>query len=131
MKRLFKLLPLAVILISNPVYATSEILNGACSAAGNPGDTAQQIADAKAACESNSSLFGQGSVLNHAISVLLFVTGSISILMIVIGGLRFVLAAGNPANIKAARETVLYSVVGLVISALAYAMVNFVLIHVG
>jgi hypothetical protein len=120
MKRWFKLLPIALILLPTRLYAANEILTGACKASDDP-----------ASCETNSSLFGTGSVLNHAISVLLFVTGSISILMIVIGGLRFVLAAGNPANIKAARETILYAVVGLVISGLAYAMVNFVLIHVG
>lgn len=107
-----------------PAVATANgatgILDGACRAS-----------DSQIACEKGPSLFGPGSVFLHAINVLLFVIGSIAVLMIVIGGLRFVLAAGNPANVKAARETILYAVIGLVVAALAYAIVNFVLGAIG
>lgn len=72
-------------------------------------------------------LFGPGSVWTRIINTLIFITGSISVLMIVIGGLRYATSAGDQGNISSAKNTILYSVVGLVLSLMGYAIVNFVL----
>jgi hypothetical protein len=47
--------------------------------------------------------------------------------MIIVGGLRYVLSAGDPKNTQAAKDTILYAVIGVVVALLAYAIVNFVL----
>jgi hypothetical protein len=47
--------------------------------------------------------------------------------MIIFGGLRYVVSGGNTASVTAAKNTILYAIVGIVVSLLAYAMVNFVL----
>lgn len=67
------------------------------------------------------------TVMTNIINTIIFLVGAISVLMIVIGALRMVLSGGNPANVKSARETVLYAVVGLIIATAAYAIVQFVL----
>lgn len=60
------------------------------------------------------------------INVLLFVIGAIAVIMIILGGIRYVLSNGDSAQIASAKNTVLYSVIGLVVALLAYAIVNFV-----
>lgn len=65
--------------------------------------------------------------LKDIVNILLFVLGAIAVIIIVIGGLRYVLSSGDPGAIKGAKDTILYAVVGLIVALLAYAIVNFVL----
>ena len=67
-----------------------------------------------------------GPQLTIVINVLLFILGAIAVIMIVIGGIRYTTSNGDSSNIKAAKDTILYAVVGLVIAMLAYAIVNFI-----
>ena len=57
----------------------------------------------------------------------LFVVGSISVIMIIYGGIKYVISGGVAANVTAAKNTILYAVIGIVVSLLAYAIVNFVI----
>lgn len=63
-------------------------------------------------------------------NILIFITGSISVLMIIIGGLRYTLSGGDQGTINSAKNTILYAVVGLVVSIAAYAIVNLVLSNI-
>ena len=60
------------------------------------------------------------------INVLLFVVGIIAVIMIIIGGIRYATSAGDSNTTKSAMNTILYSVIGLVISIFAYAIVQYV-----
>ncbi len=91
--------------------------------------TAQSIIGegAKQACGSGTCGVGSVSTLFHSItSVLLFLIGAISILMIIIGGLRYVLSAGDPKQTAAAKDTILYAIVGLVIALASAGIITFV-----
>jgi hypothetical protein len=72
-------------------------------------------------------LFGADGVLTTITNVLLFVIGALSVIMLIIGGLRYVISGGNSAAVTAAKNTILYAIVGLVIAFLAYAAINFVI----
>ena len=72
-----------------------------------------------------SSLFG--TVAN----VLIFIVGGISVIVLIIGGLRYVVSAGNAAQVQGAKNTILYAIVGIVISVAAFALVNFVFQQLG
>jgi type IV secretory pathway VirB2 component (pilin) len=65
--------------------------------------------------------------LQNVINVLLYVAGIIAVVMIIISGLRMVSSRGNPETVKKSRNTLLYSIIGLVIAVMAFAIVNFVL----
>ena len=65
-------------------------------------------------------------LIQTVIGTLIFAIGIISTIMIIVGGIRYVLSNGDAARVKSAKDTVLYAVVGLVLSLLAYAIVNFV-----
>ena len=71
-----------------------------------------------------------GNFVKRIINILLFVIGAIAVLMIVIGGLRYVISGGDGSQTKAAKDTILYAVVGLVIALMAYAIINFVVVNV-
>ena len=73
------------------------------------------------------SLFGDTGIITTITNVLLFVAGGLAVIMIIIGGLRYVTSAGNASSVTAAKNTILYAIVGLVVAFLAYAAVNFVL----
>lgn len=66
-------------------------------------------------------------MIKTVINTLLYVLGVIAVIMIIIGGLRYVTSSGDASHVKAAKDTILYSVVGLVVAILAYTIVNYVL----
>ena len=72
-------------------------------------------------------LFGPTGVLTTVTNVLLFIVGALSVIMIIVGGLRYVVSGGNATAVSAAKNTILYAIVGLIISFLAFAAINFVL----
>lgn len=81
------------------------------------------LTEAGAACDDT----GLKTVFGTIVNVLLFVVGFISIVMIIVGAVRFVTSGGNEDAAKSARATILYAVVGLAVALLALAIVNFVL----
>lgn len=75
-------------------------------------------------CGNSKTAPGLAKVLvNSAIGV----AGIVAVGAIVYGGVVYVSSAGDPAKAKRGRDVLLYSVVGLVVAGLAYAIVNFVL----
>jgi hypothetical protein len=74
-----------------------------------------------------TTLFGDGSVFNTIVNILLFLIGAISVIMLIIGGIRYTISAGDSGNVTAAKNTILYAIVGLVVAFLAFAIVNYVL----
>ena len=71
-----------------------------------------------------SSLPGvMGSIAN----VLIFLVGAVSVIMVIIGGLRYVISMGRPKQVEQAKNTILYAVVGVIVAISSYAIVNFVL----
>lgn len=61
------------------------------------------------------------------INILSFIGGVIAVIMIIIGGLKFITSGGDSNAISSAKKTVLYAVIGLVIIALAQSIVRFVI----
>ena len=53
--------------------------------------------------------------------------GAIAFLLIVIAGLRYVMSQGDPAKITQSKNMILYTIIGLVIAALASTIVKYVL----
>jgi hypothetical protein len=77
--------------------------------------------------DQQSDLFGNDGVFKIITNVLLFVIGAISVIMLIIGGIRYVVSGGDSGAVTSAKNTILYAVVGIVVAILAYALVNFVI----
>jgi hypothetical protein len=86
----------------------------------------QEGVDSAKGADQATDLFGVDGVFTTITNVLLFVIGAISVIMIIIGGIRYVVSGGDSANVTAAKNTILYAVVGIIVAILAYALVHFV-----
>lgn len=67
-----------------------------------------------------------GATFHTIANTLTFVIGGIAVIMVIIGGLRYVLANGDSKAAADARNTILYSVIGIVVALSAWGIVNFV-----
>lgn len=65
--------------------------------------------------------------LNQILTLTFATLAAISVLFIVIGGLKLVTSNGNPEGVTKARNTMLYAVIGLIVAIFAEAIVNFAL----
>ena len=74
-----------------------------------------------------TTLFGTGGVITTVTNTLLFVVGALSVIMIIWGGLRYAISGGNSTSVTAAKNTIVYAIVGLIIAFLAFAAVNWIL----
>lgn len=61
----------------------------------------------------------------------LAVAGAIAMLIIVIAGLQYILSQGDPQKTAKAKDAILYAVIGLVITMVAYGIVSLVVRAVG
>jgi hypothetical protein len=84
-------------------------------------------ANATAECEGTGFTDGFKNIVN----VVIFMVGAVAVLMIIIGGFRYVVSGGDSAGVEGAKNTILYAVIGVVVAFLAYAIVNFVIGGVG
>src|SRR5689334_4715803 len=50
-----------------------------------------------------SDLFGANSVFNKITNILLFLVGAISVIMLIIGGIRYVISGGDQAQVTGAK----------------------------
>jgi hypothetical protein len=59
-------------------------------------------------------------------NILIFLVGATAVIMVILGGLRYVVSNGDSKNVEAAKNTILYAIVGVVVAILAYATVSLV-----
>ena len=106
------------VMAGTPVYAAPACTSAAdCATKGlnaAGGDTSGTPTDA-------------GVIIKNIVNILLFVIGAVSVIMIVIGGLKYVISNGDSSQVKSAKDTIFYAVIGLIIAILAYAIVNWVI----
>ena len=79
--------------------------------------------------EQPTNLFGAGGVFQTVTNVLLFIIGAVSVIMLIIGGVRYTISQGDSSAVTSAKNTILYAVIGLIVAILAYAVVNFVIVQ--
>lgn len=64
------------------------------------------------------------------VNVVIGLIGLLCVAMIIIGGIMYTTSQGQPDKVKQAKDIILYSIIGLVVALLAFAIVNFVLTNV-
>ena len=69
---------------------------------------------------------GDDGLIKKVVNLLLWAIGIISVIMIIIGGIRYATSNGDSNQVTAAKNTIMYAVIGLVIAIFAYAIVYFV-----
>ncbi len=67
------------------------------------------------------------NTLKLGINAFSLIVGVAAIIMIIVGGFKYVTSQGEGANTAAAKNTILYAIIGLIVVALAQIIVTFVL----
>jgi hypothetical protein len=117
---------LMVLGLAVPAHAQTsqdQINNGLCSGAqfdfsNNPG-----------ACNSSGTDATQtiSSIIHTIVNLLSVIVGFAAVLMIIVGGFRYITSGGNDASVTSAKNTILYAIIGLVVVALSQLIVRFTL----
>lgn len=67
------------------------------------------------------------TVIRTIVNTLLFFIGTLAVIMIIYGGFKYVSSSGEASAVASAKNTILYAVIGIIVAALAYNIVDFVL----
>ena len=89
--------------------------------------TIQDGADAARGEGQSANLFGDNGIFKVITNAALFIIGAVSVLMLIYGGIRYTISAGDSKAVTDAKNTILYAIIGIIVALLAYAIVNFVL----
>ena len=112
-----------------PVLALNVMALTAPAAMAQSCGTADTIQNGIACAKPNGAptvLFGQGGVFTIIINAVLFIIGMIAVVMLIIGAVHYVTSGGDAAAVNKAKNTILYAIIGVVLSFMAYAIINFV-----
>lgn len=76
-----------------------------------------------------ASLFGDGTeegLFKKIVNIMLFIVGAVAVIMLIIGGIRYVTSNGAQDQVTSAKNTIMYAIIGIIVAILAFAIVNFV-----
>lgn len=74
-----------------------------------------------------TDLFGPNGVFKTITNTILYIVGIIAVIMLIIGGIRYIVSGGDSKKVTDAKNTILYAIIGLIVCFLAFAIVNFVI----
>lgn len=118
MKRILK--------VALPILLIGIIITGALSS-GVSALTLREGAEAARCDGCPSDLFGETGAFKQITNTILYIVGIVAVVMLIVGGIRYVVSGGDSKKVTDAKNTVLYAIIGLVIAFFAYAIVNFVI----
>ena len=78
-----------------------------------------------------SDISGNNGIFRTVANILLFIVGAVAVIMLIIGGLRYVTSNGDQNAVTGAKNTIMYAIIGIVVAFLAFAAVNFVIDQLG
>ena len=109
----FGMTPVVVLADCAPPATTAEAIRcGSDNAAGVPPGSAPSSLD---------------TTIANVVNLISLVVGVAAVIMIIVGGFRYITSGGNQEGVKSAKNTIIYAIIGLVIVALAQIIVKFVL----
>ena len=127
MRKAFKILTQVTTGIASVLTLTTGRLMAAAVDFGSSEDPAMEGAEVAKPTGAPTELLGDAGVFTRITNTVLYAVGIISVIMLVYGGLRYVLSGGDNKKVTDAKNTILYAIIGLIISLLSYAIVNFVI----
>jgi hypothetical protein len=108
------------------VHAGGDIQNSLCQGSAlNFTSSGTQCTTTSAGAEDQIN-----NIVTLVINIFSVVVGIVAVIMIIVGGIRYVTSGGDSGNVSAAKNTILYAIIGLVIVALAQVLVRYVLARV-
>ena len=84
-------------------------------------------ADLRAAAGCTSTATSPDSFITTIVNTLLLAVGFFAVIMIIFSGFQIITSAGNSTGVQKGKKTLIYALVGLVVSLSAYLIINYVL----
>ena len=81
-------------------------------------------ADVKKAAGCSNDSKDLATVIVNIINAIIIVSSIVAVIFVIIGGINYMTSTGEAGKLEKAKKTILYAVIGLVICALAFAIVN-------
>jgi hypothetical protein len=78
-------------------------------------------------CPATDGEEGINNLIRRIVNIISVIVGIIAVIMIIFGGFRYITSGGSAEKVTAAKNTILYALIGLIIVALAQVIVRFVL----
>ena len=108
------------VLMVGTVIAQQDPLNTVCTGSGAGSSICQ-------GAQNKDPLFGANGILTKVIQILAMIGGVASVIMVMVGGFKYVTSTGEPAKVSSAKDTILFALIGLVVTISAQVIVVFVL----
>lgn len=112
---------------SNASAAEQSLFSGAKKEACAGTQLTGDATDAVCTADDQGRLVG---TITKGINFFSVIIGIIAVVMIIIGGFRYVISDGDSGKITTARNTIIYALVGLILVALSQVIVKLVLTRV-
>jgi hypothetical protein len=121
------------------VGAVSDIEKGSCEGIniatggksidtdknGNISDAEFTAAKTSGKCSDESSA-SFSTIITNVINILSILVGAVSVIMLIVGGFRYIISNGDSNSTKGAKDTIMYALIGLIIVLFAQVIVRFV-----
>ena len=138
MKRLI-LLAAGVVLVAAFTVVAQSSLDGSSLYAAKPSElltdpvctNTEETGGGLAGCRDEVSLEKKSgdtpSYLETLTNVFIYAGGVVAVAFLIFGGVKYVNSAGDAARVQSAKNTIVYAIVGLIVVALARAIIGFVI----
>lgn len=123
MKTIITLIALIIgfVILAHPVSAF-DVLEDPCKAAPQSA-TCKSIAQQK----TEDRIVGPNGILTKIAQVIVFIAGAASVVVVTIAGAKYAFANGDSNSIASAKDTILYALIGLMVTIFSQLIVSFVL----
>lgn len=118
------LLAIAVLCVPQVALAEDVFQNRNVDCSGRASQSA--ICQSKVDADTNP-IAGSNGVLARITDIVTIIAGMAALILVIVGGIRFVTSGGDPGNVKSARNTVLYALIGLAVILVSRALILFVI----
>lgn len=108
--------------VAAPASALSPIQKSLCSG------TNLKLGTSATGCGTSASSTDKvNALLQDIVNIFSAIVGVIAVIMIIVGGLRYITSGGDSSKVGTAKNTLIYAIIGLIIVALAQIIVHFVI----
>lgn len=111
-----------LLMVPATTFAGAEIEKSLCAGAAN-----LQFGGAATECDPKANETALNELITKIIDIFSIIVAIVAVIMIIIGGFKYIASGGDSGKVTGAKNTILYAIIGLVIVALAQFIVKFVL----
>lgn len=112
---------ISVFFVLAPATASADLFTSACT------DTTAQSASTCTSRRTDNPISGPNGILLKVTRLIAIVAGMAAVILLIVGGIKFVTSSGDSNGVSSAKHTILYALIGLVIIILAQSIITLII----